>query len=447
MKRKIINPICLATSLICLSLSIFCNIKYSEFNSTTVKENIASFSSNTYGGRLPGSNENSLVAEVIRNDFKKNGLTPLNEDFKEDFNIICPIKTNTNPYINISLGDTIIDELQYGIDFKEDMLNFKINSLDFSKEDTVNISTSSIEVKTPNGNCLFYVSPKNDFSFRSSFISDFPYDMVIMINTNTYNKILDSVRNGYVVSVHVPFTTEEKTISNIVGVIEGKNDTAPPLVLTAHYDHLGSDALGNTYSGALDNASGTSFLLELQRSLATYGKPKRDIIFVALNAEEFGLLGSKEFATQNINTIKNSEVINFDMIGSNNHPITLMQGESFKEKDSPLLDSIVDICKDYSTTIEVIHQDSSDHASFNNLGIDSLTFCHSDMSRIHTPEDKVEYINLNAIDTVYSIIDEKIKKSSYGFIINFFYSKSSVLVFSLISGLYVGIIFSKKKSL
>ena len=45
------------------------------------------------------------------------------------------------------------------------------------------------------------------------------------------------------------------------------------------------------------------------------GKPKRSIIFVALNAEELGLKGSSFFAENNYFDIKNSKVINFDMIG------------------------------------------------------------------------------------------------------------------------------------
>ncbi|MDZ4957204.1 M28 family peptidase, partial [Clostridium perfringens] len=138
------------------------------------------------------------------------------------------------------------------------------------------------------------------------------------------------------------------------------------------------------YCGALDNASGTAFLLEIQRTLASYGTPKRDIIFAALNAEEFGLLGSKNFAESNIDKLKGAEVINFDMIGSDGYPLTLMLGASYKDKDSELLKSVEKISKKNNVSTNVVYEDSSDHASFNNLGIDALSFCHSDMSKIHT---------------------------------------------------------------
>lgn len=445
MKKKLLYYCSLLISIILLSFSLFSNFTYSSFDSDKVKENIANFSSYNYAGRLPGSNENSLIGELIKKNFEDSKLVPLNETYKEDFTTLCPVKTNTLPYLTISSNGNIVEELKYGVDFKEDMLNFKNNTVTFSKNDIVNFSANSIEITNDSGKYLFYVAKDNDFSFRSSFMSDFSYNMAIMINTNTYNKILDSLRSGLEISVHVPFTTEEKTISNIVGVIEGSNDKLPPLVLTAHYDHLGKDGLENTYNGALDNASGTSFMLELQRSLSTYAKPNRDIIFVALNAEEFGLLGSKEFVKKNKDKLQGAEVINFDMIGSDNYPITFMLGEKVKNEDSKLLNSVEKLSKKHSTPYEVEYKDASDHASFSNIGLDALSFCHSDMTKIHTPNDKVEFISTDAIDSVYTIVEEKIQDSCYSSITVFFHNTYSILIFSFIFGLLISAAYINKK--
>lgn len=445
MKKKILYYCSLLISLILLITSLFFNFTYSEFSSDNVKDNIANFSSYDYAGRLPGSNENLLVGELIKKSFESSELVPLNESYMENFTTLCPVDSNTIPYLTISYNNIVIEELKYGIDFKEDMINFRNNTLTFSKNNTVNINTNSIEVANDTGNYLFYVAKNNDFSFRSSFMSDYPYNMAIMITTDTYNKILDSVRAGLDVSVHVPFTTEEKTISNVVGVLEGSKDNLPPLVITSHYDHLGKDGLGNTYTGALDNASGTSFMLELQRSLSTYGKPKRDIIFVALNAEEFGLLGSKNFAEKNKDKLTGAEVINFDMIGSECYPITFMLGESAKDKESELLNSVEKLSKKHNTPYEVEYRNASDHASFTNIGLDSLSFCHSDMTKIHTPNDKVEFISTDAIDSVYTIAFEKIQDSCYGNLTVFFNNKYSILILAFIFGLLVAAPFAHRK--
>lgn len=437
MKKKLLYSVSLITTLILLLISIFFNFTYSPFNADDVKTIISIFSSETYSGRLAGSDENLLVGEIIRKNFEDNKLVPLNESYKESFNALSPIYNNEKAYLKAYSEDKVTHNFKYGVDFKEDMINFKINNLSFSQNDKVNIYKTSIEVVTDKGNCLFYISPNSDLSFRSSFIKDFPYDMVVLITTDTYNKILDLLISESTISINLPFTTYEKEIFNIVGVLKGSSKSLPPLVLTAHYDHLGQDGLKNTYGGALDNASGTAFLLELQKSLSSYGKPKRDIIFVALNAEEFGLLGSKSFAENNIEKLKGSQVINFDMIGSDGYPLTLMLGDSYKNKDSKLLKSIENISKKNNVDINVKYEDSSDHASFNNLGIDSLSFCHSDMTKIHTPNDTIDYISTDAINSAYSVIDDKIKESCYGIFTIFLHSKTSLFILTILLGFLI----------
>jgi Zn-dependent M28 family amino/carboxypeptidase len=87
---------------------------------------------------------------------------------------------------------------------------------------------------------------------------------------------------------------------NVVGVVKG---TDPELadeyvVLTAHLDHLGVGAPLNgddIYNGAMDNASGIATLIESAKAVAA-ARPKRSVLFVAVTAEEKGLLGSRYFA-------------------------------------------------------------------------------------------------------------------------------------------------------
>lgn len=90
--------------------------------------------------------------------------------------------------------------------------------------------------------------------------------------------------------------------ANVVGMLEGSDPQLRNeyIVFTAHLDHLGRGAAveGDTiYNGALDNASGVATMLEAARLLShVEPRPKRSILFVALTAEERGLLGSKQFA-------------------------------------------------------------------------------------------------------------------------------------------------------
>lgn len=446
MRKKLVYLLSLSVTFILLFFLVLLNYSYSPFDSRNVKETIALLSSKTFNGRLAGTPENIMVADFIEDKFRENKLKPYGDDsYKKSFNTICPISTNTTPYLKIISNGKVEEELQYGVDFKEDMINFRENNFTFSNKDKILPLNLSIKVSTSENNFLFFVPNEEDFSFRSSFTSDFPYDAAIMVTENAKNKILSSLNEGKEISLHIPFKSETKTISNVVGVIEGTNKESAPLVITAHFDHLGKDGLGNIYGGALDNASGTSFFLELQRSLSTFAKPNRDIIFVALNAEEFGLLGSRQFAEDNIFNIKDSQVINFDMIGSPGLPISFMQGENFKDKDSELLDSLKEICEKHNYKYEVVYQDSSDHASFNKLGIDSVSFCHSDLSKIHTPYDTITYIDQNAIDSVYEVVNQKILDTCYSKLTLLPYNKLLILLLSIILGILVGYPILNKK--
>jgi Zn-dependent M28 family amino/carboxypeptidase len=92
--------------------------------------------------------------------------------------------------------------------------------------------------------------------------------------------------------------------TNVVGILPGSDPQLKNefVVLTAHLDHLGRGAAVNgdsVYNGAHDNAVGIGVMLEIARSLHASGvRPKRSIAFVAVTAEEKGLLGSDFFAQQ-----------------------------------------------------------------------------------------------------------------------------------------------------
>ena len=87
---------------------------------------------------------------------------------------------------------------------------------------------------------------------------------------------------------------------NVVALLEGSDPGLQHehVVVTAHLDHVGvgrPDATGDDiYNGAGDNASGTAVLIEVARVLAAR-PPRRSVLFVAVTAEERGLVGSDYF--------------------------------------------------------------------------------------------------------------------------------------------------------
>ena len=91
----------------------------------------------------------------------------------------------------------------------------------------------------------------------------------------------------------------KKMSRNVIGVLPGAKRAQEYVLYTGHWDHLGrctpvdGDDICN---GAVDNASGIAGLVTLAQAFQKAGAPDRSIVFLAVTAEESGLLGSKYYA-------------------------------------------------------------------------------------------------------------------------------------------------------
>jgi Zn-dependent M28 family amino/carboxypeptidase len=107
------------------------------------------------------------------------------------------------------------------------------------------------------------------------------------------------------------------TSHNVVGYFPGKKYPDETVIYSAHWDHLGigkPDDRGDTiYNGALDNATGISQILEQARAFAREPRTDRSVVFLAVTAEEKGLLGSEYYAQNPIfPAAKTAGVLNTD---------------------------------------------------------------------------------------------------------------------------------------
>jgi Zn-dependent M28 family amino/carboxypeptidase len=112
---------------------------------------------------------------------------------------------------------------------------------------------------------------------------------------------------GFDLAARVSFARRSRhddrlTTANVAGLLPGSDPKLKDevVVLTAHYDHVGIGAPvkgDRIYNGALDNAAGTAMLIEVAREIAAAPRrPNRSILFLAVGAEEKGLIGSDYFA-------------------------------------------------------------------------------------------------------------------------------------------------------
>lgn len=107
------------------------------------------------------------------------------------------------------------------------------------------------------------------------------------------------------VKASMTFETDIKHLvsKNVVGVLPGTSRPDEYVFYSAHWDHLGicEPVDGdNICNGALDNATGTAGLIALAEAYAKAGPAERSVVFLAVTAEESGLLGSEYYAANPI---------------------------------------------------------------------------------------------------------------------------------------------------
>ncbi|MGG5207467.1 M28 family metallopeptidase [Chryseobacterium sp. MIQD13] len=106
---------------------------------------------------------------------------------------------------------------------------------------------------------------------------------------------------------------------NILAFIEGSEKPEEIVVISAHYDHVGTKN-GVVYNGADDDGSGTVGVMQIAKAFQEAKKagngPKRSILFLHVTGEEHGLFGSEYYASNPVFPLANTVVdLNIDMIG------------------------------------------------------------------------------------------------------------------------------------
>lgn len=144
-----------------------------------------------------------------------------------------------------------------------------------------------------------------------AFISDEAAARLFADAPQSFDRVVEAARTGaplesFELGAEVSLaqgTSRERFIDdNVVGLLPGSDPTLADevVVVTAHLDHIGvcrlEEAEDRICNGALDNASGTSIMIETARALMEGPAPRRSIAFIALAAEERGLLGAAHIA-------------------------------------------------------------------------------------------------------------------------------------------------------
>ncbi|HET7231321.1 MAG TPA: M20/M25/M40 family metallo-hydrolase [Longimicrobium sp.] len=202
---------------------------------------------------------------------------------------------------------------------------------------------------------------------------------------------------------------------NVVGILPG-NDPAlrnQVVLIDAHYDHIGTTALGECAAqagdticnGADDDASGVVAVIEIAREVARAPGPRRTIVFLATTGEEVGLLGTRWYIRHPVlpldSTVANLEI---EMVG---RPDSLaggpgkawLTGYERSTMGQILAAANVPIVRDPRPTQNFFER--SDNIAFARLGIPAHTLSsfnlHADYHTANDEVDRVDFAHMTAV--------------------------------------------------
>ena len=233
-------------------------------------------------------------------------------------------------------------------------------------------------------------------------------------NEKTQEYIKDYFKNlnispfddNYYISNKDGIISLNESTNNVAAVIKG-TDSSKAVYITAHLDHV-NDVDNNPLSGAIDNASGIAVLLETAhkvKELTDKSPLDMDVVFVAFNAEELGLLGSQNFFNKYYNNYSESYNINIDCVAQKNCN-TLSMGN-----DDPNSENLYNAMKETFDKENVIYDNSlyatkngvrygtSDHIVIRKYRAPSLVLGDSTiMDVVHTNKDNLDNIDYSDLE-------------------------------------------------
>ncbi|MBH0089957.1 M28 family metallopeptidase [Pseudoalteromonas sp. NSLLW218] len=181
-------------------------------------------------------------------------------------------------------------------------------------------------------------------------------------------------------SVNVKNTIKKSVSYNFIATLPGSEKPDEHVIYSAHWDHLGTDKTrkgDQIYNGAHDNATGTAGLIEVAEAFTKLPKhPSRSMTFLAVTAEEQGLLGSKYYAANPViaanKTVANINMDSLNLLGKVKDMNVVGIGKSQMDE------FLTTAAKEQGRTISGDPKPSSggyyrsDHFAFANMGIPAM---------------------------------------------------------------------------
>ena len=409
--RKIVLLFIILTSSVCLSAQ---DLNYA-------KEVVKTLASPEFKGRGYVGNGHKIAAKYISKEYADIGLKSFGKNYYQPFEMTA----NTYPSkMEVKFnGEELVPGRDYIIDPKSPSLKGKYPIIVIREKDLLDetkladlnknsagkvvvIDETQSEIKdqddikkikdiidhlkyspeVPSVATIIYTDKKLTWSGSTS-----QKEKATFIVNREFN--LDNINE---VSINVKAKFLKLNTNNVIGYIEGTQNPDSFLVITAHYDHLGKMGSKMYIPGANDNASGVGMLL----SLAKYYKenpPKYSIAFMSLAAEEMGILGAEYYVENPLFDLdKIRFLVNFDMAGTGDEGIKVVNGTIFKKEFDLLSD--INKEKEYIHSVNIRGEScNSDHCMFYRKGVPSyFIYTMGGIQAYHDIYDRYETLPFTA---------------------------------------------------
>ncbi|NLJ04797.1 MAG: Zn-dependent exopeptidase M28 [Exilispira sp.] len=423
------------------------------FNASQSYSYVKELSSPIYEGRKPSTqgNINALnFAEKILNDA---GF----ETIRQSFSALVPFLEQTPVFELLDENNQIIKSFEHRKDFKEAFSGYAAGGSVTSKFIIDGKSVYDIKSKIFNDSIVVVNNDYNgkvdqDLAYikakvkailipystesiskasgypgynKSSFLNKKDKIIKIYITYDLFSFLKSKCKqveeNLFVsenVKINLSLALSFKTLEteNIIARLNDKKldnlkDNFDYLGFSAHIDHLGKDPSGRYFPGALDNASGVAFVLEMAKVLSGY-KDKLTInpLIILFNAEENGLCGSDYFVHSNFMNLLKLRLINFDMVASEepvSYNLLFYQGNKSNHpaKEFALKIRSFGANNDFKFILDNLSS-NTDHYPFNEAGYTAVSLNQFPEEFYHTYYDTPDKVSEAGFDQLGKFMEK-----------------------------------------
>jgi hypothetical protein len=399
---------------------------YSDITLENVTKDVSFLASDKLKGRASFSKEIDQAADYISKRFAEVGLVPAKntKNFKQTFTVhtISPLS------IKVNINNTEIAEKN---------ITMATTMSDFTWQDTKDVQTHIIgenddmrailsKINKQGGQHLVLLNNKHEKMF-AGYQNYFNHGLT-KLSLNHQGAIVLVLMDDNLIdktaikklSVIGKAEISQKSLTNIVGMLPGKNKAKEIVLFSSHYDHLGmtntspNESSKNSnkdtdsiYNGADDDASGTSAIINIAHYYANKKNNARTLIFSAFTAEEIGGYGSRYFS-EHIDSNSITAMINIEMVGKpskfgagtiwmtgmERSNLGALLNENLKDKN-------IEIYQDPYPEQGLFYR--SDNATLARLGVPAHSFSSTQLDKdkhYHKVSDDIASLDLNSLHKV-----------------------------------------------